>query len=95
VGCGVSVYHGIMGLMHPHQLDHLEWVSFRVTSLTPISSNATQAFGLIAFSGLIEGGSLAIAYCQVKQNAANFGFTVNIISCRDLFMSYYYCHNYR
>ncbi len=33
LGCGVTVYHGIMGLVHPPDL-HLEWITFTVLGIS-------------------------------------------------------------
>ncbi len=59
VGCGVTIYHGVTTLLHPH----------------PIESGSV-ALGVLIFSFLIEGATLAVAVRAVTQDAHKQGLTL-------------------
>ena len=57
LGCGVTVYHGISSLLHPHE---------------PISHDQIPMLaGVLIFSLIVEGGALLVATKAIKEQAGS------------------------
>ncbi|MFN7131720.1 MAG: cation diffusion facilitator family transporter, partial [Myxococcales bacterium] len=57
IGCGVTIWHGVQGLLHPHEpeIGLLTWV-------------------VLAFSLVVEGGSMVVAVLAVRKEAGGIPF---------------------
>ena len=62
LGCGVTVYHGVDALLHPH----FDAEQFR--------AQARLLAGVLAFSFLVEGATLVVAVRAVNADRAGRGF---------------------
>lgn len=67
LGCGVTVYHGVQTLLHPH----------------PLEGSVGLLLGVLALSLLIEGSTLLVAYRAVRRQAGTMSTVDYVRSAQD------------